>query len=158
MTCSIVEKYTVCHLNGCRAYGCPHGIAYREICEWIPPTGGGGQKRYSPGEIITNWCLNANNLKLSFGAVCQVAENAEPRNSLAPKMRATISLGNSGNLSGGQMFLALVTGHTIPWHQWVVLPMSPTVIAEVNLLGNVEPPILTFTNQRGWEIGDNPQG
>jgi hypothetical protein len=42
-------------------------------------------------------------------------------------------------------------------HQWVVLPMPPAVIAQVNLLGNVEPYILTFTNQRGREIGDNPQ-
>ncbi len=33
----------------------------------------------------------------------------------------------------------------------------PNVIAQVNLLGNIEPSILTFTNQRGWEIGDNPQ-
>ncbi len=31
------------------------------------------------------------------------------------------------------------------------------MIARVNLLGNVEPSILTFTNRRGWEIGDNPQ-
>jgi hypothetical protein len=30
------------------------------------------------------------------------------------------------------------------------------VIAQVNLLGNSEPSILTFTDRRGWEIGDNP--
>jgi hypothetical protein len=36
--------------------------------------------------------------------------------------------------------------------------MSPAVIARVNLLGNVEPSVLTFTNWHGWEIGDNPQG
>jgi hypothetical protein len=69
-------------------------------------------KHYSPGEM-TDCHLNANDLKLSFGVYCQVAENAEPRNSLAPRTRAAISLGNSGNLSGGQMFLALDTGHTI---------------------------------------------
>ncbi len=55
------------------------------------------------------------------------------------------------------MFLALGTGHTITQHQWVVLLMPPAVIARVNLLGNVEPSILTFTNRCGREIGDNPQ-
>jgi hypothetical protein len=73
----------------------------------------GGMKHYSPGEIMMERHLNANNLKLSFGVYCQVAKNSEPRNSLAPRIRATISLGNSCNLSGCQMFLALDTGHTI---------------------------------------------
>ncbi len=90
---------------------------------------GGGVKHYSPGEIMMDRRLNASDLKLSFGVYCQVAENVEPRNSLAPRMRAAISLGNSGNLSGGQMFLALDTGHTINRYQWVLLPMPPTVIA-----------------------------
>jgi hypothetical protein len=76
----------------------------------------GGVKHYSPGEIMMDRRLNANNLKLSLGVYCQVAENAEPRNSLAPRMRAAISVGNSGNLLGGQMFLALDTGHTITQH------------------------------------------
>ncbi len=93
------------------------------------PQWGGGVKHYSPGEIMMDWRLNANDLKLSFGVYCQVAENAEPRNSLAPRMRGAISLGNLGNLSGGQMFLTLDTGHTITQHRWVVLPMPPTVIA-----------------------------
>jgi hypothetical protein len=75
--------------------------------------GGGGVKHYSPGEIMTDRCLNVSDLKLSVRVYCQVAENVEPRNSLAPRMRAAISLGNSGNLSGGLMFLALDTGHTI---------------------------------------------
>jgi hypothetical protein len=46
-------------------YGYPHGIAYREVCKWIPKTG--GVKHYSPGEIMTDRCLNASDLKLSFG-------------------------------------------------------------------------------------------
>jgi hypothetical protein len=54
----------------------------------------GGVKHYSPGEIMTDLCLNANDLQLSFGVYYQVAENVEPRNSLAPRMRAAISLGN----------------------------------------------------------------
>ncbi len=66
-------------------------------------------------------------------------------------------LGNSGNLSGGQIFLALDTGHTITWHQWVVLLMPPAVIARVNLLGKAKPSILTFTGWHGREIGDYPR-
>jgi hypothetical protein len=49
-------------------------------------------------------------------------------------------LGNSGNLSGGQMFLALDTGATMIRHQWVVLPMPSSVIDRVNLLVDVNPP------------------
>jgi hypothetical protein len=48
----------------------------------------------------------------------------------------------------------LDTGHTITWHQWVVLPMPPAVIARVNLLRKVEPSILIFTDRDGWKIGD----
>ncbi len=119
--------------------------------------GEGGVKHYSPGEIMTDRCLNASDLKLSFGVYCQVAENIEPRNSLTPRTRAAISLGSSGNLPGGQMFLALDTGHTINQYQWVLLPMPPTVIARVNLFGKNEPSILTFTNRHDWQIGDHPQ-
>ncbi len=96
-------------------------------------------------------------LRLGFGTYCQVAENVEPRNSLAPLTQAAILLGHSGNLSGSHIFLALDTGHTITWHQWVVLPMPPAVIARVNLLGKAEPSILTFTDQHGQAIGDHPQ-
>ncbi len=114
-------------------------------------------KHYSPGEIMTDRRLNANNLKLGFGVYCQVAENTEPRNSLAPRTRAAISLGNSGNLLGGQVFLGLDTGHTITQHQRVVLPMPPTVIAQVDPHANVEPSSLTFTHRRGQEIGNHLQ-
>jgi hypothetical protein len=117
----------------------------------------GGLKHVSPSEIMTNRRLHADNLLLGCGTYFQVAENVEPKNSLAPCTQAAILLGHSGNLSGGQIFLALDTGHTIIWHQWVVLlPMPPAVIARVNLLGKAEPSILTFTDQNGWEIGDYP--
>jgi hypothetical protein len=61
----------------------------------------GGVKHYSPGEIMTDCCLHANDVQLGFGIYCQVAGNVEPRNSLAPRTRAAILLGNSSNLSGG---------------------------------------------------------
>jgi hypothetical protein len=62
-------------------------------------------------------------------------------------------VGSLGNLSGGQVFLALETGHTIIRHQWVALLMPPAV-----LLGQCKPAMLTFTNQQGHDICDsNPQ-
>ncbi len=117
----------------------------------------GGVKHYSPGEIMTDRCLHANDLQLAFRIYCQVAENVEPRNSLAPRMRAVILLGNSGNLSGGLLFLALDSSQTIVRHQWVVLPVPPAVIDPVNVLGINEPSILTFTNRHGQDIGDLAQ-
>jgi hypothetical protein len=114
-------------------------------------------KHYSPGEIMTDRYLHVNDLQLGFGIYCQVAENIEPRNSLTPRTKAAISLGNSGNLSGGQLFLALDSGQTIVRHQWVVLPVPPAVIDRINLLGKNEPSILTFTNQHGQVIGDLAQ-
>ncbi len=85
----------------------------------------GGVKHFLPGEIMTSHCLQKSNK--SFGVYCQVAENVRPQNSLVLRTRAAILLGSSGNLSGGQVFLALDTGHTITRHQWGALPMPPTV-------------------------------
>ena len=61
----------------------------------------GGVKHYSLGKIMTNRRIHADDVVVSFGVYCQIAENVEPRNSLAPRTRGAISLGNSGNLSGG---------------------------------------------------------
>ena len=96
----------------------------------------GGPKLYSPGEIMTDCRLHVKDLCLEFGTYCQVAEHVEPRNSLAPRTRAAILLGNSGNLSGGQVFLALDTGHTITQHQWVVLSLA----GNVGVLSGISPP------------------
>jgi hypothetical protein len=72
----------------------------------------GGMKHFSPEESMTNQHLHVNGLHLTFGSYAHVAENIEPRNSLAPHTRAAILLESSGNLSGGQIFLALDTDHT----------------------------------------------
>ncbi len=60
-----------------------------------------------------------------------------------------------GGLSSGQVFLALDTGHTVIRHQWVALPMPPAVIDCINLLGRLEPAMLTFTDWQGRDISDN---
>jgi hypothetical protein len=101
----------------------------------------GGVKHYSPGKIMTNCCIHANNVVVSFGVYCQIAKNFEPQNSLAPRTRGVILLGNSANLSGGQMLLAFDTNATMIRHQWVVLPMLTSVIDCVNFIGWREPSI-----------------
>ncbi len=63
-----------------------------------------------------------------------------------------------GNLSSGQVFLSLDTGHTIIRHQWVALPMPPAVIDYIYLHGWHEPAMLTFIDQQGRDINNsNPQ-
>ncbi len=93
----------------------------------------GGAKHYSPSKIMTRRCIHANNVVLSFGVYGQIAENVEPQNNLDPRTRGPILLGDSGNLSGGQMFL----------------------VGQFYWLG--EPSILTSTNRHGQDISDNPQ-
>jgi hypothetical protein len=68
----------------------------------------GGMKHFSPGEIMTNRRLHVNDLRLIFGSYAQVAENVEPRNSLAPCKRAAILLGSSGNFQAARYSLLLI--------------------------------------------------
>ncbi len=104
----------------------------------------GSVKHFLPGEIMAGCCLHKSNIALSFEVYCQVIEIAQPKNSLAPWTRTAMSVGSSGNLSSGQVFLALDTGHTIIRHQCVALPMPPMVIDRVNLLGRRKPAMLTL--------------
>ena len=62
---------------------------------------------------MTGTRLHMNQLELKFGSYCQVAEDVSPCNNLAVRTCGAISMGPSGNLSGGQHFLALNTGKLI---------------------------------------------
>jgi hypothetical protein len=66
-------------------------------------------KQYPPSAITNGTRLHMNQLQLKFGSYCQVAEDVTPRNSLAAPTRGAISMGPSGNLSGGKCFLVLDT-------------------------------------------------
>jgi len=103
---------------------------------------------------MTGAQLHMSQLQLKFGSYCQVAEDVTPRNSLAARTWGAISLGPSGNLSGGQRFLALDTGKLIVRNRWKELPMPSAVIDRVNLLGQAERPLLVFTDHHGRVIGD----
>jgi hypothetical protein len=69
----------------------------------------GGLKHYPPSAIMTGAKLHMSQLQLKFESYCQVAEDVTPHNSLAARTCGAISMGPSGNLSGGQCFLALDT-------------------------------------------------
>ena len=114
-------------------------------------------KHYSPGAIMTGCNLHGNNIILGFEVYCQIAKNVEPQSSLAPRTRAAILLGNSGNLEGSQKFLALDTGAIVTRHWWVILPMPLSVLDQVSFLAWCELSISTFTSRHGQNIGDNPQ-
>jgi hypothetical protein len=114
----------------------------------------GGLKHYPPSAIMTGAQLHMSQLQLKFGTYCQVAEDVTPCNSLAACTWGAISLGPSGNLSGGQHFLALDTGKMIVQNRWKELPMPSAVINCVNLLGHAERPLLVFTDRHGRVIGD----
>ena len=107
----------------------------------------GGLKHYPPSAIMTGAQLHMSQLQLKFGSYCQVAEDATPCNSLAAHTRGAISMGPSGNLSGGQRFLALDTGKMIVWNCWKELPMPLAVINCVNVLGHAKRSLLVFTDR-----------
>jgi hypothetical protein len=89
----------------------------------FPRKGKGGLKHYPPSAIMNGTRLHMSQLQLKFGSYCQVAEDVNPRNSLAARTCRAISMGPSGNLSGGQCFFALDTGKLIVRNCWKELPM-----------------------------------
>ncbi len=105
-----------------------------------------GLKHYPPSAIMTGAQLHVSQLQLKFGSYCQVAEDVTPHKSLAACMRGAISMGPSGNLSGGQSFLALDTGKLIVRNHWKELPMPQAVIDRVNVLGCAKRSFLVFTD------------
>ncbi len=114
----------------------------------------GGLKHYPPSAIMTGAKLHMSQLQLKFGSYCQVAEDVTPRNSLAARTHGAVSMGPSGNLSGGQCFLALDTGKLIVRSHWKELPMSLAVIERVNVLDGAKRSMLVFTDCLGCAIGD----
>ncbi len=77
-----------------------------------------------------------------------------PCNSLAARTHRAISMGPSGNLSGGHRFLALDTGKLIVRNCWKELPMPSAVIDCVNVLGRAEWSMLVFTDHLSRAIGN----
>jgi hypothetical protein len=91
-----------------------HMILYMvQFMNSFPCKGGLNLKHYPPSAIMTGVQLHMSQLQLKFGSYCQVVENVTPHNSLAARTHGAITIGPSGNLSGGQCFLSLDTGKLI---------------------------------------------
>jgi hypothetical protein len=92
----------------------------------------GGFKYYPPSAIMTGAQLHMSQLQLKFGSYCQVVEDVTPCNSLAARTCRAISMGPSGNLSGGQRFLALGLYYKrlkCRWCRWCVCTVNSTYVA-----------------------------
>jgi hypothetical protein len=103
---------------------------------------------------MTGAQLHMSQLQLKFGSYCQVAEDVTTCNSLAAHTRGVISMVPSGNVSGGQHFLALDTGKLIVRNCWKELPMPLAVIDCTNVLGCAKCSLLVFSDCLGLVIGD----
>jgi hypothetical protein len=114
----------------------------------------GGLKHYPPSAIMTGAQLLMSQLQLKFESYSQDAKDVTPCNSLAARTCGAISMGQSGNLSGGQRFLALDTGKMIVRNRWKKIPMPLAVINHVKLLGHAKRSLLVFTDCHGQVIGD----
>ncbi len=73
------------------------------------PIKGGILANYCPKQIISREVVHYKFCSLSFGAYCQISEEAQPRNSLAPRTQGSLALGPSGNVQGGHKFYTLNT-------------------------------------------------
>jgi hypothetical protein len=117
------------------------------------PTKGGISDTLSPKTIMSGETLNyKKHLSLQVGQYCQVHEEDTPRNSQSPRTKGAISLGPSGNLQGGYMFMALRKENYSS--KLGCDSHAYTVIAHVNALGTDQPEQLIFTDRRGRPIGD----
>jgi hypothetical protein len=109
----------------------------------------GGLKHYPLSAIMSGAQLHMSQLQLKFGSYYQVLEDVTPHNSLAAHMPGAISMGPSGNLSGGQRFFALDTGKLIVRNHWKELPLPLAIIKWVNVLGRAKCSLLVFTDCLG---------
>jgi hypothetical protein len=91
-------------------------------------------KQIMSGEVVHNkFC------SLPFGAYCQISEEAQPRNSLAPRTQGALALGPSGIVQGDHKFYTLNTGMVVIQRDWKVLPMPPLVIDRIHSKAQGQP-------------------
>ncbi len=93
---------------------------------------------------------------LPFGEYCQISEEAQPRNSLAPRTQGALSLGPSGNVQGGHKFYTMNTGMVVAQWDWKVLPMPLLVIDPIHSKAQEQPAQPIFADLHGKPIGNFP--
>ena len=109
------------------------------------PVKGGILANYSPKQIMSGEVVHYKFCSLPFGAYCQISEEAQPRNSLAPRTQGALALGPSGNVQRGHKFYTLNTGMVVVQKDWKVLPMPPLVIDRIHSKAQGQPAQPIFT-------------
>jgi hypothetical protein len=70
---------------------------------------------------------------------CQISEEAQPYNSLAPRTQGALASGPSDNVQGGHKFYTLNTGMVVVQRDWKVLPMPSLVIDRIHSKAQGQP-------------------
>jgi hypothetical protein len=117
---------------------------------------GGILANYSPKQIMSGEVVHYKFCSLPFGAYCQISEEAQPRNSLAPRNQGALALGRSGNVQGGHKFYTLNTGMVVVRWDWKVLPMPLLVIDRIHSKAQGQPAQPIFADQHGKSISNFP--
>jgi hypothetical protein len=68
---------------------------------------------YSPRQIMSGQVVEYKQCAMGCGNYCQISDESEPRNSVAPKTQVAISLGPSGNVQGEHKFYTILTGKIV---------------------------------------------
>jgi len=121
----------------------------------------GISEKYSPREIIMRQKLDGKtHAKAPFGSYCEVREDQDITNTMAPRTIWAICLGPTGNAQGSYKFLSLATGKKLIRRSFTEMPVTESVINRVAQIAaqNTSPAGLSFRNRHGeeyeWDIGD----
>ena len=118
------------------------------------PVKGGISAKFSPRQILSGETAEYKFCSMGFGQYCQIHEDDAPRNSMAARTKAALSLGPSGNVQGGHKFLSLLTGKVVTRRAWTALPTPQAIIDRVHILARGQPSLPIFTDRQGNPIGD----
>ena len=90
----------------------------------------------SPADIVEGISkINYHDLKLEFGAYCQVSEDIEPTNTPNTRTTGAICLGPTEENDGKYLFMSLATGDVLTRGNFTELPLPNEAIATVEAMG-----------------------
>ena len=118
------------------------------------PVKGEISAQFSPRQILSGETAEYRFCSMGFGQYCQIHEEDAPRNSMAARTKAALSLGPSGNVQGGHKFLSLLTGKVVTRRAWTALPTPQAIIDQVHMMARGQPSLPIFTDRQGNPIGD----
>ena len=80
--------------------------------------------KFSPRKIIAQQKLNSKaHCQVPFGSYCEIHDEPNKTNSMAPRSRLAIALGLMRNIKGTCKFFCLLTGKVLKHRRWTHLPM-----------------------------------